>query len=54
VSLAETLDFSDGKTVSLSGGYDTDFSAATGFTTVSGSLKIGGAGTLTISRIIFR
>jgi hypothetical protein len=52
VTIAENLAFKSNKVITLIGGYDCDFSEPPGFTTISGSLTIGGTDTLTISGMI--
>jgi hypothetical protein len=54
VTLSEELNLAGDSAITLAGGYDTDFSAPIGFTTVRGSLTIGGTGAVTISNMIYR
>jgi hypothetical protein len=54
VILSETLVLDDAKVIKLSGGYDCDFEEKTGYTTINGSLTIGGSGTITVENLIVR
>jgi hypothetical protein len=53
-SLIEPLDFAGDKIISLIGGYDCEFSSNSGFTTISGSVTIGGTSRITLDKVIIR
>jgi len=54
-AFAENLSFTQNKTITLIGGYDCYYSSNSGtFSTVSGSLTIGGSGVITMDQIIIK
>lgn len=52
--LEENLNFAANKNITLIGGYNCAFSTRPGFTTVKGSLTIGGTETVTIANVIIK
>jgi hypothetical protein len=51
LAFSQNLAFASGKTISLLGGYNCGYTAQSGFTTVKGSLTIGGTDRVTIDKI---
>jgi hypothetical protein len=52
--LSENPVFEGDKIIKIRGGYDCDFEEKTGYTTINGSLTIGGSGTITVENLIVR
>jgi photosystem II stability/assembly factor-like uncharacterized protein len=50
----ENLDCSGDNAVSIKGGYDNSFSGNSGFTTIVGSMTIGGTGSVTVENLIIK
>jgi hypothetical protein len=54
VTIVEDLDFAGSKIISLIGGYDCLFWLSEGFTTITGSMTIGGTGSITVSNLAIK
>jgi hypothetical protein len=54
IGFAETLSLLSTTTVKLQGGFGCDFTTNPGFSTVTGSMTIGGTGTVTIENVIVK